>query len=102
MPSVDPQSASVRITSAIPCGLALSVPLKMTSSIFAPLSALALCSPRTQRTASDTLLFPHPLGPTIAVIPGLNSSFVFCAKLLNPINSIDLRYNKLPPAKNRH
>ena len=40
------------------------VPLKMTSCILVPRSVFADCSPSTQRTASATLLFPHPLGPT--------------------------------------
>ena len=50
-------------------GFLVSVPEKITSCMFPPRSCLALCSPRTQRTASPTLLFPLPFGPTIPVIP---------------------------------
>ena len=46
----------------------IRIPLKMTSSIFSP-HQVALCSPRTQAIASDTLLFPQPFGPTMAVTP---------------------------------
>ncbi len=35
-----------------------------------PRSDFALCSPRAQRTASAMLLLPHPLGPTMPVMPG--------------------------------
>ena len=75
-----------------PMGFLRSVPPKITSCILLPRRALALCSPRTHRTASAILLFPQPLGPTTAVIPRSNSSFVLPAKLLNPIISIDFRY----------
>src|SRR5262249_16939506 len=51
-------------------------PLKITSAISPPRRLLALCSPRIQRTASTTLLFPLPLGPTIAVIPAPKSKAV--------------------------
>src|SRR5215510_3256281 len=57
------------VTSAIPIGARLRVPLKMTSSIFSPRRDLALCSPKTHAMASETLLLPQPLGPTMAVIP---------------------------------
>ena len=50
-------------------GFLSSVPEKITSCIFPPRNCLALCSPRTQRTASPTLLFPLPFGPTMPVIP---------------------------------
>ncbi len=47
----------------------------MTSSIFSPRSALALCSPSAQATASLMLDLPHPLGPTTAVTdPGKERS----------------------------
>ena len=45
-----------------------------------PRKSFGLCSPKTQRIASATLLFPHPFGPTIAVIPGLKSTFSLSAK----------------------
>ena len=62
-------------------------PWKITSSIFAPRSNRARCSPSTQRTASDTLDFPHPLGPTIAVTPFSNTISVASAKDLKPWSS---------------
>ena len=61
--------SSVIATYAKPTGLRFCVPANMTSSIFAPRSCFALCSPRTHLTASATLLFPEPLGPTMPVIP---------------------------------
>ena len=57
-------------TSAMLNGLRESVPLKMTSAISSPRKALADCSPRTQRMASETLDLPQPFGPTMAVTPG--------------------------------
>ena len=57
-------------TSAMPSGLRPSVPLKITSAISPPRNALADCSPRTQRMASETFDLPQPLGPTMAVTPG--------------------------------
>src|SRR5437867_7995468 len=75
-------------------GARLRVPLKMTSSIFSPRSDFALCSPRTHAIASDTLLFPHPFGPTIAVMP---DSFMAISPLsendLKPISSIRRSFN---------
>jgi hypothetical protein len=46
--------------------LRLCEPLKMTSSIRVARSVLALRSPSTQVTASETLDLPQPLGPTMA------------------------------------
>src|SRR5690606_29126409 len=68
-----------------------SLPLKMTSCMLPPRSVLALCSPSTQRMASEMLLLPLPFGPTTAVMPGTNSSSVLSAKDLNPVNSIRFR-----------
>src|SRR5258708_40289810 len=82
----------VRDTSAIPNGLRPSVPVKITSAISPPRSALADCSPSTQRIASDTLDLPHPLGPTMAVTPGWKFSDVLSAKDLNPKTVKFLRY----------
>jgi hypothetical protein len=75
---------SVRVTSAIPSGERLSVPLKMTSDISPPRSALAEVSPRTQRIESTMFDLPQPFGPTIPVTPSWNSSLVLSAKDLNP------------------
>src|SRR5258708_39941705 len=76
----------------MPMGLRPLVPLKMTSAISPPRSALADCSPSTQRTASDTLDLPQPLGPTMAVMPGRKLSEVLSAKDLNPRTVRFLRY----------
>ena len=65
-----PRSVTINVTSAMPIGARDRVPLKITSSIRSPRICLALCSPKTHRMASEILLFPHPLGPTIEVIPG--------------------------------
>src|ERR1051326_6569973 len=73
-------------------GLRPSVPLKMTSAISPPRSALADCSPRTQRMASETFDLPQPLGPTMAVMPGMKLSEVLSAKDLNPRTVRFLRY----------
>ena len=78
-------------TLANPIGLRISVPANITSSIFPPRRFFADCSPRTQRTASDTLLFPDPLGPTIHVIPSLKSNVNLSANDLNPYISNFLR-----------
>ncbi len=78
----------VRETSAIPEGLRVSVPLKITSTILEPRNALADCSPRTQRMESEMLLFPHPFGPTTAEMPDSKASTVGSTKDLKPWNSI--------------
>src|SRR5947209_1523164 len=75
------------VTSASPRLRREVEPLKMTSAISPPRRLLALCSPRTQRTASTTLLLPLPLGPTMAVIPAGKSNCVLSAKLLKPTSS---------------
>src|ERR1043166_8953494 len=79
-------------TSAMPSGLRPSVPLKMTSAISPPRKALADCSPSTQRIASETFDLPQPLGPTMAVTPGLKLSEVLSAKDLKPKTVKFLRY----------
>src|SRR5438045_9473710 len=93
-------------TSAIPSGLRPSVPLKITSAISPPRSALADCSPSTQRIASETFDLPQPLGPTMAVTPGWKFKEVLSAKDLNPKTVKFLRYivftkSKLPKIVNR-
>src|SRR3974390_1584514 len=96
-------------TSAMPNGWRPSVPLKITSAISPPRSALADCSPSTQRIASDTLDLPHPLGPTIAVTPGWKFRLVLSAKDLNPSTVKFLRYmiflkqyHLWPPVKGKY
>ena len=80
------------VTSASPLGLRLWVPAKMTSSIFPPRSIFGLCSPSTQRIASEMLDFPDPFGPTMQVIPSVNSIVTGSAKDLNPLSSMRLKY----------
>src|SRR5687767_7714715 len=65
----------------------------MTSSIFSPRRLLALCSPSTQVMASTTLLFPQPLGPTIAVTPVSKASSERSGKLLKP--AISRRFKRI-------
>ena len=60
----------VSVTCAMPSGLRSRVPAKITSSMRVPRRLLALCSPSTQLMASLMLDFPHPFGPTMAVIAG--------------------------------
>ena len=73
-----------KVTSATPKALRLLLPEKMTSSILLPRRYFALCSPKTQRMASEILLLPEPLGPTTAVMPLSNVNSVLSAKDLKP------------------
>src|SRR3989338_6163814 len=82
---------SVRETSAKFSGASSALPLKMTSSMLEPRKDLALCSPSTQRMASETLDLPQPLGPTMAVTPASNSISVLPAKDLKPDSSSFLK-----------
>src|SRR6202046_299392 len=66
-------------------------PAKWTSSIFAERSERGPWAPSTQVTASTTLDFPLPLGPTTTVTPGSNSSTVGSAKDLKPFMLSDFR-----------
>ena len=56
-----------RLTSAVPTGFLLLVPLNITSAICPLRRLLTLCSPSTHFTASTILLLPQPFGPTITV-----------------------------------
>ena len=82
----------VRVASAKPKALRFWVPPKMTSSIFAPRRVLLLCSPMTQRMASEIFDLPEPLGPTMAVISSPKRISVLSGKDLKPCNSNDFRY----------
>ena len=75
-------------TSAAPWGRRVWVPVKMMSSDFCPRNWRIFCSPMTQRTASEILLLPLPLGPTIAVMPLSKVKVVLSAKDLKPRSSI--------------
>src|SRR6266496_624180 len=60
----------------------------MTSFISAPRRCLTRCSPRTQAIASAILLLPHPLGPTMAVMPSpVKMRSIWSAKDLKPVIS---------------
>src|SRR5262249_2657915 len=86
-----PSLLKVSSTSAKPTGLRDAEPWKIRSSIFWPRSDFALCSPSAQRTDSEMLLLPHPLGPTIAVMPGVTFRTDFSAKDLKPCSETDSR-----------
>src|SRR5215831_17773314 len=91
IPSSSAQSVNVTETSANPTGLRVSAPLKITSAISSPRSDLADCSPNAQRTASSTLDFPQPFGPTIAVTPSWKLKTVLSANDLKPNSSSDCK-----------
>ena len=74
----------VRNTSHKPNGFTLEAPLKITSSILELLNLLVFCSPNTHLIASTIFVLPQPFGPTIPVIPLLNSIVSFLANDLNP------------------
>src|SRR6476659_6653447 len=69
----------------------------MTSSIFPPRSSRADCSPSTQRTESETLDLPHPLGPTMAVTPSSNVRVTVSAKDLKPESSSLVSFMRSTP-----
>src|SRR5690349_24217832 len=56
-----------------------------------PRTASGLCSPIDQRTASVIFDLPQPLGPTMTLTPGANSSLVRSGNDLNPLMVIELR-----------
>ena len=78
-------SAALRLPTPLP-------PAEITSCIEAPRIAPGLCSPSAQSTASVMFDLPEPLGPTITLTPGENSSLARSGNDLNPFISIDLRY----------
>src|ERR1700689_5188288 len=81
-------STRVRVTSEMPMGGRLAVPLKMQSDMRSARSILWLCSPSTHEIASTTLDLPHPFGPTMHVIPlPLNVIGVFSQNDLKPRSS---------------
>src|SRR5262249_24903004 len=74
-------------------------PAEITSCIEAPRIAPGLCSPSAQRTASVMFDLPEPLGPTMTLTTGENSSLARSGHDLNPFISIDLRYISLTLAR---
>ena len=85
--------SNTRLTEAIPRRERLSLPEKITSTVFRERSKPKLCSPRHQRTASAMLLLPQPLGPTIAVMPWSKTSSAGWAKVLKPLICTRLTLN---------
>src|SRR2546426_9892986 len=85
--SVPSELSNTSDTSATLTGRRPVDPWKITSSIFPPRSRRGDCSPSTQRTASEMLDLPHPLGPTIAVTPASNGSSTVPANDLKPDSS---------------
>src|SRR5208283_521340 len=91
-------SSIVIVTSAIPSGGRLVVPLKMQSDMRSARRVLWLCSPSTQLMASTTLDFPQPFGPTMQVLPiPLNVTTVRSQKDLKPTISTFRSLNKVSP-----
>ena len=93
-------STRVRVTSEMPIGGRLAVPLKMQSDMRSARSILWLCSPRTQEIASTTLDLPQPFGPTMQVIPlPLNVIGVFSQNDLKPRSSTLRSFSTRPLAR---
>ena len=88
--------SSTSETSATPTGLRAEDPEKMTSSMAWPRSCFALCSPKTQRMASEIFDLPDPLGPTMTVRPGSKTMCARSANDLKPFKVSDFRYMALP------
>src|SRR5919106_1641254 len=61
------------------------------SCIDCPPTLSGLCSPHAHRTASVMFDLPQPLGPTITLTPGENTSLVRSGKDLKPLIVIELR-----------
>src|SRR5689334_3460882 len=72
-------------------------PEKMTSSISLPRTDVGLVSPITQRSASNRLDLPQPLGPTTAVRPGSTKSSVGSTNDLNPESVSRVNFNEYAP-----
>src|SRR6202047_4511012 len=86
------------VTSAIPKGGRLVVPLKMQSAMRSARRDLWLCSPSTQEMASTTLDLPQPLGPTMQVVPlPLKVTTVRSQKDLKPTISTLRSLSKVSP-----
>src|SRR5208283_2318101 len=91
-------SSMVMVTSAMPRGGRLVVPLKMQSDMRSARRVLWLCSPSTQLMASTTLDFPQPFGPTMQVLPiPLNVTTVRSQKDLKPTISTFRSLSKVSP-----
>src|ERR1700759_947910 len=93
LPSLSSRTSS---TSAWPPACRPGAPPKMTSCIDWPRIAPGDCSPSAHSTASVTLDLPEPLGPTMTLTPGPNSSLVRSGKDLKPLTVMDFRYTAAP------
>ena len=94
---INPAVLSMTIrTSAIPSAGRPGLPAKITSAICPPRSARGPCSPNTHAIASAMLDLPDPLGPTITLTPGVNSSPVLSANDLKPRIESDRRNTVRP------
>ena len=91
-PSDCSESSSTSSTSAADAALRPGAPPKITSCIDWPRTATGDCSPSAHSTASVTLDLPEPLGPTITLTPGPNSSRVRSGNDLKPLTDTDFRY----------
>src|SRR6201995_1307975 len=100
-PSVPSESSSTSSTSAVEAALRPGAPPKITSCIDWPRTATGDCSPSAHSTASVTLDLPEPLGPTITLTPGPNSSRVRSGNDLKPLTVIDFRYTTSPASFER-
>ena len=77
-------------TEALETGFLEEEPLKTTSVMESLLRFLAELSPKTQRTASITLDFPQPFGPTIQDMLEGKVTDVGSTNDLNPDSFIEL------------
>src|SRR5437660_11923525 len=68
----------------------------MTPSVVRPRGARAWVSPSTHLKASTMLLFPEPLGPTIATMPPSKRISVRRAKVLKPLSVMARRCTAWP------
>src|SRR5271154_3119282 len=84
-----------RVTSATLRAGRPALPAKITSSISLPRTEVGRVSPITQRSASNRLDLPQPLGPTTAVRPGSTYSSVGSTKDLNPDSLSLVNFNDL-------
>src|SRR5271170_6256727 len=81
-----------RTSAVLRAGLAAE-PAKITSSISLPRTEVGRVSPITQRSASNRLDLPQPLGPTTAVSPGSTKSSVGSTKDLKPESLRRVNFN---------
>src|SRR5438132_8089462 len=78
------------------------LPAKITSSIEDPRRLFTLCSPSTHEIASEMLLLPQPLGPTMPVTPPWNETSCRSQKDLKPTISTFSRRMDTPTGCELH